>query len=294
MDNRVIVINKEKGITSFGICSRLRGVLGIKKIGHTGTLDPMAEGVLVICTGNASKLIDYMPPFTKKYTAGIRFGLVSDTQDIWGETSVSGEPSFTEEELTACLDRLTGTYMQKTPMYSARKVNGRTLYSYARNDEEVEIPEKEITVWSITLEDTSRLPGEAVISVECSKGTYIRQIISDLGEMLGCGAVMSSLIRTSTDGFDISQARTVDEIYELKKEGREEEFLLSPDVLVPQLPVVTLNEGGGKRIITGAGLRLFDEWSFEDGTDVRIYVDGRFLAVGYVKENILKPRKVFE
>lgn len=285
----VFVVNKPEDITSFGVCSVIRKLTSTKKTGHTGTLDPMATGVLVVCTGSAGRLIEYMPEAVKRYTAGIDFGLVSDTQDIWGEVRRISEPSFSRQELMRVLDSLTGTYMQKTPAFSARKVDGRALYSYARNNEDVTLPEKKVTVHSIVLREFS--PEHAVIDVECSKGTYIRQLVSDAGEALGCGAVMSSLVRTSTDGFDIGSSHTLDELREAARQGAIGDMMLPPDCLISHIPAVCVERDDAGRIRNGMSIAL-SGGNFPDGT-VRVYSPQGFVALGEVSRGTLRPRKVF-
>jgi len=285
----VITVNKGRDMTSFGVCARLRRLTQTKKTGHTGTLDPMAEGVLVVCLGSAARLLEYMPEKRKRYTAGIRFGLTSDTGDIWGEVKESGKPSFDEAVLRRALGDLTGTYGQKTPGYSARKVNGRPLYSYARSGEEVERPVKTVTVSSIVLTEAD-LPERAVIDVTCSKGTYIRQLIMDLGDALGCGAVMDSLVRTETDGFTLESARTLEELEELSGSGGLGSVLLPPESLIPDMPSVSVSEKDASRVASGMSVRV--QGGVPEGT-VKIVSGGRFIAVGQSENGEIKPRKVF-
>ncbi|MBO4359949.1 MAG: tRNA pseudouridine(55) synthase TruB [Eubacteriaceae bacterium] len=285
----VFVVNKPADITSFGVCAVMRRLTGTKKAGHTGTLDPMATGVLVVCLGCAGRLIEYMPAGSKSYTAGIRFGYESDTQDIWGDVRKVSDPHFSAEELSRALEKLTGTYMQKTPAFSARKVNGRALYSYARNNEEIALPEKEVTVSRIVLREFSS--DEALIDVYCSRGTYIRQLISDAGQMLGCGAVMSSLVRTSTDGFDIGMARDLEELRRAAEEGTLSGMMLEPDCLIPHIPRIDADSGICRRIANGMSQEVFE--GCPPSGLVRVYSPEGFIALAEISGGLIKPRKVF-
>ncbi len=290
--NGVLVVNKPQNITSFGVCGRLKKITGTKKIGHTGTLDPMAEGVLVVCLGSATRLIDYIKPQNKMYIAGIKFGVTSDTQDIWGDVSDSGMPNFSKEQFYDALSYFDGEINQLTPAYSARKIAGRALYSYARNGEDVQRPEKQIRIENIeVLRDD--LPNTASIKVECSKGTYIRTICADLGEMLGCGAVMSSLVRIASDGFSIKDSHTLDEIELAFKERRENDVLLDAGVLIEHLPRLELKNLSKAKLVASGGFVTMSEFKPFDGKQVRVYYENEFIALGYVENCVLKPRKVF-
>ena len=286
----VFVVNKPQDITSFGVCAYLRRLTGTKKAGHTGTLDPMATGVLVVCMGSAGRLIGCMPENVKRYRAGIDFGYVSDTQDIWGRVEERKAPCFTLGELEEVMEKLTGTYMQRTPAFSARKVNGRALYSYARAGQEVPGVEKQVSVTRIDI--LGFTGSSATIDVECSRGTYIRQLISDAGDMLGCGAVMNSLIRTATDGFDISQAHSPEELGAAAEKGRLGELLLPPDSLVPQLPRIDVGRSDADRIMNGMSVGLPAQQS--SAGMAKVYSPDGFIALAEVSEGLIRPRKVFK
>lgn len=292
--NGVVVVNKPKGITSFGVCSRLRRIFDTKKIGHTGTLDPMAEGVLVVCLGNTSRLIDHIDSFNKRYIAEITFGITTDTLDIWGNELSSSNPDFTYTEFEDALNSHKGLIEQTTPMYSARKVNGRALYSYARNNEEVNVPKKEIVVEDIKIL-SSDIPHTALLKIECSKGTYIRTICDEIGKSIGCGAVMSSLIRESNDGFDLSEAYTLEELERLYEEGNLNKALLSSDVLVKHLPAVYLRGDFDHSVRNGAPIKskyaLLPD-NITQGSLVRLYVNEEFVSLAVFEDERLKPRKV--
>lgn len=218
---------KPAGMTSHDAVSTLRRILCTKKIGHTGTLDPMAAGVLSICVGAATRAAEYVECDIKAYRCELRLGIVTDTGDIWGTPADTAEMlprspgDITGQEVTAALLSMKGIKEQYPPMYSAVRKNGRHLYEYARNGEKVEIEPRRITIFDIAPVAVFREPGRVVFDVVCSKGTYVRSICTDLGEKLGCGAAMSFLVRTKSGSFDIKDAVTLEELlgYISEKEG---------------------------------------------------------------------------
>lgn len=219
-------IYKEKGYTSMDVCAKLRGILGMRKIGHAGTLDPMAEGVLPVALGRATKDVDRIGDGTKTYRAGMLLGRVTDTQDITGQTLSEVEPDpglITEERIREAALSFQGTYEQLTPMYSARKVNGKKLYEYARAGKEVERKKKTVEILSITV-DRIDLP-HVELTVHCTKGTYIRTLCHDIGEKLGCGACMESLLRTQVGDFRLEDAVRLSQVEELRDRGEVDSLL---------------------------------------------------------------------
>lgn len=219
-------IYKEKGYTSMDVCAKLRGILGMRKIGHAGTLDPMAEGVLPVALGRATKDVDRIGDGTKTYRAGMLLGRVTDTQDITGQTLSEAEPDpgvITEERIREAALSFQGTYEQLTPMYSARKVNGKKLYEYARAGKEVERKKKTVEILSITV-DRIDLP-HVELTVHCTKGTYIRTLCHDIGEKLGCGACMESLLRTQVGDFRLEDAVSLSQVEELRDRGEVDSLL---------------------------------------------------------------------
>ncbi len=293
--NGFIIVNKEQNITSFGVCSRLRRITGIKKIGHTGTLDPMACGVLVAALGNAAKLIDYIPNHDKEYTAGIRFGYTSDTYDIWGTLNKAGIPSFDKETLMGALNTFKGDITQFTPAYSAARYNGRHLYEYARKGIEVELPKRDVSIKSIKLLSFDELTYSAVINVQCSKGTYIRSICNELGEMLGCGAVMESLLRTRAGNFTLKNSYTLAQIEE-KYNSSDMSFLLPYDIAISHLNRIDVDMSAETLLRTGSlipyvSMSKNESVAYDD--KAAIYINDRFAALGVVQANGIKPYKVF-
>ncbi len=240
--NGILCVNKPQNFTSFDVVAKLRGILQMKRLGHGGTLDPMATGVLPVFVGTATKACDIMPNSTKSYRAGFRLGMTTDTQDITGKLLSSSETEVTRKALEEVLPRFIGDIMQLPPMYSAVQVNGRRLYDLARQGIEVERTARAITVDGLVLESYDETSREGVVSIACSKGTYIRTIINDIGEALGCGGIMTSLVRTSSGGFTLDDCFTLEEIQRARDEGRLEELILPIERVFVTLPKLRLNE----------------------------------------------------
>lgn len=254
--NGILCVNKPQDFTSFDVVAKLRGILGIRRLGHGGTLDPMATGVLPVFVGNATKACDIMPDNTKSYRAGFRLGAVSDTQDIWGEVKECSDRAVSRDEILDLLPGFTGRIMQLPPMYSAVQVNGKRLYDLARKGEVVERDPREIEVFRLELLSYDESSREGALSVSCGKGTYIRTLISDLGEALGCGALMDSLVRTSSGGFTLEDCFTFDEIQQARDENRLEELILPIERVFRGLPALRLGEAQTKMYRNGVKLEL--------------------------------------
>lgn len=239
MKNGVLNVYKEAGFTSHDVVAKLRGICGQKKIGHTGTLDPDAVGVLPVCLGNATKLCDLLAGETKEYEAVLLLGKVTDTQDLSGTVLAEQKVTADEKEAEAAVLSFLGTYEQIPPMYSALKVNGKKLYELARAGKEVKRQARPVQIFSIRILKTE-LP-EITFRVECSKGTYIRTLCHDIGQKLGCGGTMKSLKRTRVGRFLLEEARTLDELERLAKEGRlEEEALIPVEKLFSHCPLLVV------------------------------------------------------
>lgn len=236
-------MNKPQDFTSFDVIGKLRGILRIKRLGHTGTLDPMATGVLPVLVGTAAKACDIMPCQDKAYRAGVRFGLSSDTLDIWGSefTEYPGM-HVTEEQLRAVIPEFLGTIDQQVPMYSAVSVGGKRLYELARKGIEAERPVRKADIYSIELESFCEEKQEAVISVKCGKGTYIRTLLDDIGRALGGGAVMTELCRTMASGFTLDCCYTFDEVKAAADSGETEKLLIPTERLFESYPKLRLND----------------------------------------------------
>ena len=251
--NGILVLNKPAEYTSFDCVAVLRKLTGEKRIGHTGTLDPQATGVLPVCIGKATRLLEFMDSAPKTYVCGCTLGLETDTQDIWGAVIRDRRAetgSLTRENVEEALRSLEGEIEQKPPVFSAVKVNGKKLYQYAREGKEVEIPVRRVTVHSIRLLDWNGPQEPFTFETVCSRGTYIRAICHDLGQILGCGACMSSLVRTATCGYAVGNAVSLDDIRQMTKE--EIEALLDPpETAVSHLPRLELNDDQARLFVNG-------------------------------------------
>ncbi len=231
----VVTVYKEKGYTSHDVIAILRGVLQTKKIGHTGTLDPDAEGVLPVCLGRATKAAEDISGASKRYIATLRFGSETDTQDASGQVTRAYTYTYDAEEVAKVVASFQGSYEQIPPMYSAIKKNGIKLYDLARQGIEVERKPRPVTIHEIRLLEQNA--EGAKIEVHCSKGAYIRTLCEDIGRRLNYGAHMTSLVRTASGPYTIEQAKTIDELRTLMQEGRQSEFLLSLEQIYAQYPI---------------------------------------------------------
>lgn len=292
----VICIYKEKDISSFGVVSKVRGITGEKKVGHTGTLDPMATGVLPVLLGGATRFLNYLPDSDKSYRAEFELGKTTDTLDCTGtvltQTAVTVNPS----DVQRALQQFCGEIEQLPPMYSAVSVNGKRLYALARQGKSVERPTRSVNVYDIKLVSCDADKHRYVIEVSCSKGTYIRTLIDDVGRLLGCGAVMTALERTRAMGLDVNQAVALAELQRLKNSGSGFASVLMPlDNLLSVYPRVTVTQAQATRFANGGALngdRLRTE--LHSGF-CRVYApDGVFLGLGRAdrEENILAAARV--
>lgn len=298
MMHGVLNIYKEKGYTSHDVVAKLRGIVGQKKIGHTGTLDPDAVGVLPVCLGKATKLCDMLTDKNKTYETVMLLGKVTDTQDVSGEVLEEKETShLTEEVVRNTVMSFVGDYMQVPPMYSALKVNGKKLYELAREGVEIERKARPVSILDIQIKviDLPRVRME----VSCSKGTYIRTLCHDIGMKLGCGACMEELIRTKVSRFEIKDSLTLAQVQELKEEGKLNEILVPIDEMFANYEAVTLKEEFMTFIYNGNVFypkHLKEHIKLEDGKMVRVYDgQGQFIAIyKFLKEKYLfKIEKMF-
>jgi len=220
-------MNKEKGYTSHDVVAKMRGILKMKKIGHTGTLDPDACGVLPICLGKATKVVDLIVNKDKTYEAILKLGLTTDTQDMTGQVITSCPVNVSLSQIEDAISNFVGGYDQIPPMYSALKVNGKKLYELARQGKEIERKPRRIHIHDINLLDCNLDENEVKIRVSCGKGTYIRTLIHDIGKLLGCGATMKSLVRTAVGEFDIDNALSLNQVEEYKLDGSLYNYVIS-------------------------------------------------------------------
>lgn len=288
--NGIILIDKPQDWTSHDVVGKLRRLLKERRIGHSGTLDPMATGLLVVFVGRATRAVEFAESDAKQYIAGLRLGVETDTQDITGTVLKERSCSVTEEELRAVLPRFMGEISQIPPMYSALKVNGQKLYDIARKGGEVERKPRQITIHGLDVIDNSHLEqGDFCLDVTCSKGTYIRTLCRDIGEALGVGGTMSSLRRVRAGGFHLRDALTIEQVAAAAAEGRAEELLMPVDSLFAQHEKLTLTDKQTKRTLVGGQFSV----SVPDGT-YRFYApDGGFLALGKVEQGTASTIKSF-
>ncbi len=289
--NGILCIDKPQEMTSFVACARVRRALGIKKTGHTGTLDPMATGVLPILCGNATRVLDFLPSHDKRYTVTVTFGLTSDTDDIWGQVEETGHPLPTEAALEEALAAFRGDILQVPPMVSALKKDGVRLYELARRGIEIEREARPVTVRTL---DLLRFDGRtAVLDCACSKGTYMRVIAADLGRALGCGAVMSGLRRTVAVGFTLDDCLTLDDVAAQAADGTVAARLLPTDRVLTCYPALTVTAPQANRFRNGGALSRERLTAPVDGL-TRIYApDGRFLGLGRPDGEELAIAKLF-
>ena len=275
--NGIVIVNKDKGYTSHDVVNVIRKIFGTRKVGHTGTLDPDATGVLPICIGKGTKLADMLTFSDKCYKARVRLGITTDTQDISGEILSQSDVNVTEDELFDAIKKHTGEIMQIPPMYSAIKINGQKLCDLARKGIEVERKPRKVTIYSAEFDSFNGL--EFNLTVSCSKGTYIRTLCDDIGKFLGCGGVMTELQRTKSSVFSIENSYTLDELKQ-KTEDELKSILMPVDSVFLNYPEMHIDDNLKKRITNGA--LCFVKCS--EGT-YRIYdKENNFLCLAEVKE----------
>jgi len=286
--NGILLIDKPEGWTSNDVVSKLKGVLHERRIGHSGTLDPMPTGLLVVFVGRATRAVQFAESADKRYIAGLRLGLVTDTQDTSGTAISETSCNVSREELEEACRMLTGEIEQLPPMYSAIKKNGKKLYEYARSGVEIEREARKITIHSIDI-----LSGEGsdyTLDVHCSKGTYIRTLCNDIGEKLGCGGCMSALRRISAGSFGIDNAHTLDDVIAASAEGRAEQLLIPVDSLFSAYPEFTATAAQEKKIRFGNEIKCS---VLPDG-NYRVYSEnGEFLMIGKVENGKMITVKNF-
>ena len=296
MANGILIVDKPAGWTSQDVAAKLRGVFHEKRVGHGGTLDPMATGVLPVFIGRATRAVPFFEHADKVYEAVLRLGLVTDTQDTTGRTLEEHPVDITSEQLEAVLPRFRGEIQQIPPMYSAVKVNGQKLYALARKGQEVDRAARPVTIYELVNQGTVlRLTGQSEnrplidwrLRIHCSKGTYVRTLCHDIGQALGCGGCMAALRRTRAGRYDIAQAHTLEEILSAPDP---EALLLPVDSLFSDRPACTVNEAGERKLRNGASLRTA---GLSDG-EYRVYArSGAFLLLGRVRQGELTTVRSF-
>ena len=282
--NGVLIVNKHAGVTSHDIVGRVRRLYHTRRVGHAGTLDPMATGVLVVLIGRAAKASEYLSHDAKHYRATLRLGLTTDTEDTTGEVLTTSKNIPTNEELQAVLPRFRGKILQTPPMYSALKVDGQKLVDLARRGEVIEREAREIEIFSLEATPTND-PCEFILDVHCSGGTYIRTLCADIGAALGCGGAMAALERGEACGFDLSISHTTEELEQMDDEERLE-LLIPTEKLFADLPEVRLSAFFEKLCRSGCEIYLKKiGQNFPIGTRVALCnANGAFFALGEVGE----------
>ena len=287
MPNGIIVIDKPQDWTSMDVCAKLRGLFHEKRIGHAGTLDPMATGVLPVFVGRATRAVEFASEGDKEYLAGLRLGTVTDTQDTSGRVLEEHPVSVTREELEVALAPFRGEIQQLPPMYSAIKVNGKKLYELARKGREVERKPRAITIHSLVVEGQESAT-DFLIRVRCSKGTYVRTLCHDIGQALGCGGTMYSLRRTMAAGFTLEDALPLEQVLQAEDPAS---LLLGVDAYFAGRPVLILKPAAEKKVRNGMTLVLPDAPS---AGEYRVYSEtGEFLALSRVSQGKLITIKSF-
>lgn len=289
-----ICIDKPEGMTSFTAANRVRGILGLKKTGHTGTLDPMATGVLPIALSGTTRFIELLPVHEKAYTARVRLGLTTDTLDITGQVLFTAAVSVTPSAIEAAASEFLGETLQTPPMYSALRQNGVRLYELARRGESVERPQRKIRISDIAVSDVTE--NEFTLTVACSAGTYIRSLADDIGKALGCGAVLTALRRTAANGFTLDNCITLQKLEQLRDANLVGEVLLQADAPLMHYPAVTVTAAQGVRFSNGGSLLRARVGNPETGV-YRVYdPTQKFLGLGVVENDesdSLSVKRVF-
>ena len=297
MINGVINVYKEAGFTSHDVVAKLRGILKQKKIGHTGTLDPDATGVLPVCLGTATKLCDMLTDKNKTYEAVMLLGKQTDTQDISGEVINEATVTVDEEAVREAVMSFVGEYDQVPPMYSALKVNGKKLYELAREGVTVERKARKVQILSVDIKSVDMDNNTVTMEVECSKGTYIRTLCEDIGNKLGCYGCMKALKRIRVSSFGISDAKTLDEIANINSSGKLDDILVRVDSVFGDCKAINTPAKADVYLYNGNKLDIRNfECRFKAGEKVRIY-DSKDVFCGlyeYIEaEKMLKPVKMF-
>jgi tRNA pseudouridine55 synthase len=288
--NGTLIVDKPAGLTSHDVVARVRRIIGERRVGHTGTLDPFATGVLVVLIGKATRLLQFLSGAEKEYEALIRFGYATDTGDATGQrvevqAKSQSAQSLCEAEIEAAMTSLRGEISQVPPMYSAKKVKGQKLYELARRGKEIERQPVKVTISEFEMNDQLLRMGvdgtaDLNVRVACSAGTYVRTLAEDLGKILGVGAHLAALRRTRAGRFKIDRASTLDELTALAESGSVEQTLISPDATIAHLPALDVSADDVRRLINGIDLHLEGEaWTAGDAVRLR-NATGELIAVG--------------
>ena len=307
MYSGIVNVYKEQGFTSHDVVAKLRGIYGQKKVGHTGTLDPMAEGVLIVVLGQATKLADLILTSRKQYIATMRLGISTETDDTTGTrvcqapedklSDLLSDEDMLRQRLGEVFTKFMGKTMQVPPMYSAIKINGKKLYEYAREGIEIHPEPRPIEVYSLELTGIDMEKKEVSFRVDCSKGTYIRGLIRDIGRELGVGAAMSALLRDEVNGIYSSDGFRIDDLQNMKEQGRLEETVLPIDKLLESVPAARVRKSGERFLSNGNRLKREDievvSGEVEAAEFFRVYMGDEIKAL-YTYDRNKKDYKVFK
>lgn len=287
--NGILSVLKPPGMTSHDVVSQIRKITGIKKVGHTGTLDPGAAGVLPICIGKATKIVDFIMNDIKTYICELTLGNITDTYDRYGSFIFEENKDISSigyDRLENVIHEFIGHILQKPPAFSAKKIDGVRAYELARRGEVVELPGKQITIYEIKILKFS-LP-TVMMEIKCSKGTYIRSICNDIGEKLGCGGYMSFLIRTSTGKFNLSNSYILDEL----NRDNFNKFMVTPDYAL-DMKSLYVDDMFSKKILNGNSIYITDGTNYKEDERVKVYIKPNdFVGIGTVQKGILHMEKL--
>jgi tRNA pseudouridine55 synthase len=289
--NGIIVINKPIGKTSHDMVSFVRRLTGIKKVGHTGTLDPDAEGVLPICIGKATKAADMLTVSDKAYQTQLVLGKTTDTQDASGKVLKERQVNLTKRDIEEAVSQFIGEISQIPPMFSAIKKDGKKLYELARQGISIEREPRKVTIYSIDIKEIDLENKTVTLDISCSKGTYIRTLCEDIGEKLGCGAYMKTLLRTKSAGFTLSDSFTTDALIKMREDGTLENALLPLDSIFADFEKIEVNAVLAKKVKNGMRIRID---GIKNGQTYRIYDENNaFLCISECKNGELVLKKAF-
>lgn len=297
MKSGILCINKPQGFTSFDVIAKLRGILKVRRLGHSGTLDPMATGVLPVFVGTATKCCDILPNDDKSYVAGFKLGATTDTQDSTGKVLKEyPKKDISSEEINSVLVNYIGEVDQVPPMYSAVQINGKRLYELARKDIVVERPSRKVRIYSINLLSYDSTAQTGTLEISCGKGTYVRTIINDIGESLGVGGYMTSLVRTSASGFNLSECYSFEDVQNAMADSTIDSLIIPTERLFESLPKLRLDELQTKAYKNGTKLPLSELTLTPNALDYTVYSsEGEFIGTAKVDttDGVLRIGKNF-
>ncbi len=285
--NGILVVNKPTDWTSFDVIAKLRGVLKTRKIGHSGTLDPMATGVLPLFIGSSARAVDMQTDNTKQYIADVKFGIKTDTGDITGVVQKTQECNINNEDILKIIPNFLGDISQIPPMYSAIKINGQPLYKLARQGKEIKREARNIHIFDISVVEKIA-ENEFRLKITCSKGTYIRTLLEDMAQALGTVATMTALVRTQSGAYKLQMSKTLEEIYKAVEDNTLINDLISCDSVFMHLDIINADDTLAKRLKNGA----FTKTQLQDA-EYRVYHNNSFFAIATVQDGICRVKKLF-